>query len=212
MEIKDKIYLFVIGLVVCALFYNGCNNEDLVAEINRLESEKVGFGIDLKANESIGSVKTATTVRVDTVVKTILKPIVERRDSFIEIPAKVDTLAIINKYFTKKFEAYNYSDTAIALSAYWNVFKNNVAVDSIKYEVFRKTVVKNNTVTIIKQPLRFGLGVGCPLQLPQGLARGARLGFGPHVNVSSQKVNVGMGYDVVNKSVLLTIDANFYKR
>jgi hypothetical protein len=204
METKDKLYILVaLGLVI-AFFYVGCNNEDLISEINRLETEKAGLDIDLKANESIGSVKTATTVRVDTVVKTILKPTVERRDSFIEIPAKVDTLAIINKYFTKKFECYNYSDTAIALSAYWNVYKNSVAVDSLKYEVFRKTIVKNNTVTILQHKLRWGVGmIGGYNQ---------RFVFGPHINVSAKKINIGVGYDVINRGVLMSVDANFYKR
>jgi hypothetical protein len=204
METKDKLYILaIIGLIV-AFFYVGCNNTTLVDKINDLETEKLGLKIDLKANETIGSVKTTTTVRVDTVVETILKPIVERRDSFIMIPAVVDTLAIISKYFTKKYESYSYTDTAIALNAYWNVFKNDVKFDSIKYEVFRKTVVKDNTVTIIKQPFRWGLG------MMGGYDQ--RFLFGPHLNLSTKKINVGVGYDVINKGVLMSIDANFYKR
>jgi 3',5'-cyclic AMP phosphodiesterase CpdA len=204
METKDKLYIAVIVLALLALFYAGCNNTSLVDKINILETEKLGLSIDLKANETIGSVETATTVRVDTVVKTILKPIVERKDSFIIIPAQVDTLAIISKYFTMKYESYNYNDTAIALSAYWNVYKNDVKFDSIKYQVFRKTLTINNTVTIQQHNFRWGVGM-------MG-GYNQRFVFGPHINLSTKKVNIGVGYDVMNKGMMVNLDANFYKR
>jgi hypothetical protein len=204
METKDKIYIALILTVLLALFYKGCSNENLIDTINKLENEKASLNIDLKANESIGSVKTTTTVRVDTVVETILKPTVERRDSFIFIPAQVDTLEIINKFFTQKYEEYNYIDTAIALSAYWNVYQNNVKFDSIKYQVFRKTILKNNTVTIIKQPFRWGIG------MMGGFKQ--NFVFGPHINLSTKKVNVGIGYDVVSNGAMISLDANFYRK
>jgi hypothetical protein len=204
METKDKIYIALILTVLLALFYKGCSNEDLIATINKLENEKASLNIDLKANESIGSVKTTTTVRVDTVVETILKPTVERRDSFIFIPAQVDTLAIINNFFTHKYEEYNYTDTAIALNAYWNVYQNNVKFDSIKYQVFRKTILKNNTVTIIKQPFRWGIGI-------MG-GHNQNFVFSPHINVSTKKVNIGIGYDVVSNGAMISLDANFYRK
>jgi hypothetical protein len=204
METKDKIYIALILTVLLALFYKGCSNENLIDTINKLENEKASLNIDLKANESIGSVKTTTTVRVDTVVETILKPTVERRDSFIFIPAQVDTLAIINKFFTQKYEEYNYIDTAIALSAYWNVYQNNVKFDSIIYKVFRKTVVQNNTVTILQHKFRWGIGIVSGYN--------QKFVFGPHINVSTKKINVGIGYDAVSNGTMISLDANFYNK
>ena len=140
-------------------------------------------------------------VKSDTVIKPVIQPkwqtitIVKTHvDSFfVSVPAVIDTLAILKKYFTE----YAYSDTTkdsniIIVNRYW-VTQNKILPDSSHtwYKLLREKVVTNTVVA----PNKIYLSVGMQI----GFSKTSFL-LSPELLLTDRKRrSYGLGYDIINQ-------------
>jgi hypothetical protein len=183
------------------LLLKSCNEADLERKFNELELKEHSVeGLHLKRGETVAEISTKTSHKTDTITRTIYKTKVIRHDSLVIVPPPnvvVDTSAIIEKFFTRKLEQYHFVDTNVMMDAWYNVYKNNVAFDSMKYAVFRKTITVTNSVKILEHKMRFGIGM-----FGSGNKNNVQT-FGPCLNISTRKYYGGAGYDVMNRGYFL---------
>ena len=202
---KDKLKYTVVLLLI----FIGCMSLMFLMSrnywMNELENRD---GVKLEPNEELLASETETSTKVDTVhvhhyhndIKTFT------HDSTILVPAVVDTAGIIAKYFTKRFESYELKDSNLVMNAFYSVFKNSVSFDSIKYQLIKKTIeTKTTNVVGVTRP-RLGVGMFANVN------RQNLYSFGPAINLSTKKLNVGAGYDVLSKSIHVSVCANINRR
>lgn len=115
----------------------------------------------------------------------VLKPIY---DSII------DTVFVINDYFTGKIFEYGFKDTNITFKAGIMLHKNTIVSLIPEYEIYRKTTtITNNIVT--NEPPKFMLFAGGGIDYCNN-----QLGLNFSVSVYFDKNDVGIFYDPILKA------------
>lgn len=158
--------------------------------------------------------KEVTSKVYDTVEKTI--NVVEQGpvDSFkVYIPADVDTMMILHKYFENYYYKQTIADTNLSATIMDTLTHNRIAGRSFKYKWLKPTSITNvvNTTvvdtTIIIQPARsFYIGGFGGLMYPLPLAgSGDNLfGIGPQVCfVTKKNTSYDMRYDILGRKVMV---------
>lgn len=139
-------------------------------------------------------------VKTDTIYKTIERPKwyalppVEKwhTDSFvIEIPAKVDTLAIIRSYFTKYIYSDTTKDSNIVIVNRFVVFENRIDSATTSYKLLREKLITNTVLLPNKSFLSLGAQVGLS---KNNVMAGPELLF-----TDRKRRSYGFGYDFLNK-------------
>jgi hypothetical protein len=118
------------------------------------------------------------------------------------LPPKVDTLAILKKFYTEYCYRDTVQDTNIIAVSEIEVFENKIRNHNLSYKLLRpeKTITITNTV---EKPFKPLLLVGVSISQDKQFS----FGLGPQVLfISKRRQSVGLGYDVINKR----LNANLY--
>lgn len=139
-------------------------------------------------------ISTVTVTRIDTLKYTdtlmypqpieVIKPIY---DSII------DTVFVINDYYSGKIYEYNFKDTNISIKSNIVIHKNQLISLFNDYEIYRKTTTINNTVTIPPPELMALIGAGFNVY-------NYKLGLNISTGVYYKKNIVSIYYDPLLKS------------
>ena len=119
----------------------------------------------------------------------VLKPIY---DSII------DTVFVINDYFTGKIFEYGFKDTNITFKAGIMLHKNSIVSLIPEYEIYRKTTTITNNIEIIKPP-KFALSVGADIGAILDSTKVKPLLF-ITASIQQNKSIYEAGYDPFNKA------------
>lgn len=203
---SSSIFKIISGVLMLIILMIGCEHNNSLEYIDKLETDNLNLKIDLKSNENINSVETDVQYIHDTVSKAAPPPIIIYKDSLITVPAKVDTNKIIESFFTFRNEQFHFDDSLINFNSWYHVYKNQVNFDSIRYDVFRKTKVVSSVVKVSVHKWRWGGGVSISQPLNIGYT-----GLYLHANLSTRGWNIGTGYDPFRKSILISIDRNWIR-
>jgi hypothetical protein len=160
---------------------------------------------------TVNAPETAKLLHSDTVVKYryITKwffPTIKTqriKDSMaIPMPAIVDTLAILRKFYTEYCYTDTIQDTNIIAVSEIQLAENKIRNHTLAYKLLRPE--KIITVTnVIEKPFKPLLLLGVSVSQDKQFS----FGIGPQIQfISKRRQSVGLGYDVVNKRV----NANLY--
>ena len=145
-------------------------------------------------------ISTITDVRIDTlkysdtimypVPVQVLKPVY---DSII------DTIFVVQDYYTGKIYDYDFKDTNITFKAGIMLHKNSIVSLIPEYEIYRKTTTITNTIEVVRPP-KFALSVGGDVGALIDSSRIKPLFF---ITASLQRQNsiYEFGYDPFNRAV-----------
>ena len=112
----------------------------------------------------------------------------------------IDTVFVINDYYTGKIYEYNFKDTNIMFHAGIMIHKNSLVSFIPEYEIYRKTTtITNNIVT--NEPPKYIFSVG------GGIDYYDKLGLNISASLYFNKNDVGVFYDPILKGFGIT-----YKR
>lgn len=132
----------------------------------------------------------------------LASPEIKPGDSvLVLVPAIVDTMEILKKYFTR----YSYTDTlqdsSVIIVAAFNVEKNKV--DSFKLNYKLQQPSKEITITNkVEAPAKAFFLIGATA----GLNRNLLASFGPEaLYITRRKRAYGLGYDILNKSINVSV-------
>ena len=112
----------------------------------------------------------------------------------------IDTVYVINDYYTGKIYEYNFKDTNLTFKAGIMLHKNSLVYLIPEYEIYRKTTTINNNVEVVKPP-KFMLSVG------GGIDYFNMVGVNIAASVYFDKNDIGIIYDPFLKGFGIT-----YKR
>jgi len=149
-------------------------------------------------SDSITSMQTTTTVRIDTLRHSdttyLPKPykVVELQID----TAHVDTAKIIRDYFTDKYYQLSYSDSLVQAQADIQVGENSLKLTAFNYEVYRPTIQITTTITE-KKANRFFLALGGGISY--GI-REKRAGVEFLATVGVKRQCISIGYDFINQT------------
>lgn len=171
----------------------------------------VGFMVMLvlfmeKCNcKDCGSVTEKTvTIRKnvwDTVTKKIAVPYPVKSDSVIvEVPAKVDTAAILKRYFNVYYYCQTIADTNLRATIEDSVTKNSIVNRTFKYQWLKPTQITTVNTTPVKIPEdRMALYPGI---FAGSSTIGDKLGFGIELMLKTKKERIyGIGYDLLQRRI-----------
>ena len=138
---------------------------------------------------------TITEVQIDTIQFTdslfYPVPVIVEKPVFDSI---IDTVYVINDYYTGKIYEYNFKDTNIKFHAGIMIHKNALVSFIPEYEIYRKTTtITNNIVT--NEPPKFMLFAGGGIDYCNN-----QLGLNFAVSVYFDKNDVGIFYDPILKA------------
>jgi hypothetical protein len=149
--------------------------------------------------------QTVVTQKVyDSVPKIVpVKSIVTKLDSFIvEVPAVVDTNAILQKYFNQYFYSHAFNDSTIKATIYDTVSQNKITGISFKYQLLKPTeiiTVINNPVQVAKPSRNISAGIFLAAD-----TKGANAGFGAQITFKTAKQTMyDARYDLLQKRIEL---------
>ena len=120
----------------------------------------------------------------------------------IPMPAIVDTLAILKKFYTEYCYTDTIQDTNIVAISEIQLSENKIRDHNLTYKLLRpeKIITVTNT---IEKPFKPLLMLGVSVSQDKAFSFGIR----PQILfISKRRQSVGLGYDIVNKRV----DANLY--
>jgi hypothetical protein len=208
------VFIGAIAIIWLCCFLKFCSNKFVGDNTNKGSGKRT----------TSGTLAVAKEVTVDTDTKVVnvpasgsfTKPEIIYRDSEIYIPAKVDTDAIIELYYTKRFEQWRYTDSNLQIIGIDTTYKNRVVGRKINYTIFSKEKIITNTVTIKEtetvtlEPstnLKFGFGalVGVGV-VGDNTNKGRMNVIAPTVSLGMKKMNLVAGYDLRSKSVLANVN------
>jgi hypothetical protein len=175
------------------------------------------FLLFLRQCDKMEQIKTGTDnskpqlLKTDTFYRDIVKPQwhslppiehwhVDTIHHFVEVPAKIDTLAIIRAYFSE----YRYRDTTqdsnIVITNDLFISQNEIVKDSSKtsYKILREKVITNTYQAPPKRYVSIGGGIGVS---PKYVMLNIGASF-----TDKHKRNYILSYDLLNK----TVQANVY--
>ena len=145
-------------------------------------------------------ISTVTITKIDTLKYTdtlmypvpvqILKPVY---DSII------DTVYVVQDYYTGKIYEYDFKDTNIKFHAGIIIHKNSLVSFIPEYEIYRKTITTTNTIQVVKPP-KFALSVGADVGAIIDSAR-LRALFFISASIQNGFNQYEVGYDPFNKAV-----------
>jgi len=158
--------------------------------------------IELKNKPANQIISTITEVHIDTLRYTdslwYPVPVIIEKPVFDSI---IDTVFVINDYYTGKIYEYNFKDTNIKFHAGIMIHKNALVSFIPEYEIYRKTTTITNNFEVVKPP-KFMLFGGGGIDYCNN-----QLGLNFAVSVYFDKNDVGIFYDPILKSFGLS-----YKR
>lgn len=160
MQIRISTILIVLGAILSSFFVGRCNREVKEIEV----------------------IKTVT----DTITETIKVDSLVYVTNTLRIPAKVDTNAVIQDYFTKKEISFSDTINEVKIKFTGNLFKNDLS--DIKLSV------KNYRPTQIVRERKNGLWGGVSL--------GAEI-IAPSVSVQIDKHMVGLSYNLISENRII---------
>ena len=157
--------------------------------------------IELKNKPPNQIISTVTEVQIDTIHYTdslfYPVPVIIEKPIYDSI---IDTVFVIQDYYTGKIYEYNFKDTNIKFHAGIMIHKNSLVSFIPEYEIYRKTTtITNNIVTNEPPKYIFSVGGGIDYYNKLGLNISASLYF--------NKNDVGVFYDPILKAFGIT-----YKR
>lgn len=149
-------------------------------------------------------------VKIETVYDTISHPTISfsrptADSSKIEKPQSViDTQAVIEDYFSRKFYTLNYEDTTVKIETKLQVLNN--ALDTLSMNV--STVHKNTTITKIRDPtFGFSLGGAISYSIPN-----SKFGLEVMGVVEIKRARVLVGYDLINNAPTLGLQWQLFRK
>ena len=152
-------------------------------------------------------VKTVVTVRIDTLrvrdTITVPQPYLVRA---IKRDTVIDTLKVIEDYFTEKRYELPYRDSNLSLTADVRVQKNSIEFAAINYELYRKTITIENTITHFERfSLLLGGGVGYNFaaQKPGLLVSGG---------IGIKKSQLSINYDFINTDLNILYNHKIWRK
>ena len=108
-------------------------------------------------------ISTITEVQIDTIQFTdslfYPVPVIVEKPVFDSI---IDTVYVINDYYTGKIYEYNFKDTNIKFHAGIMIHKNALVSFIPEYEIYRKTITITNNIESVKPP-KFSLSIGADI-------------------------------------------------
>lgn len=146
-------------------------------------------------NQSSNDTITQIITQYDSTVKIIEQPVYHfvTKVQEVQVPAKVDTSAIIKDYFTKYTANYTFRDSSIEAEVTDTIFKNSSVGMSFSYKNLRPTqIITNNVIT--QEKLRNKLYIGASLSYRDNLSPGGLLTF---QNKREQLLTAGYSIDKI---------------
>lgn len=145
-------------------------------------------------------ISTVTVTRIDTLKysDTLLypQPIEVLKPVFDSI---IDTVFVVQDYYTGKIYEYNYKDTNFSIHAGIMIHKNSLVSFIPEYEIYRKTITTTNTIEVVKPP-KFALSVGGDVGALIDSSRLKPLFF-ITASIQSGFNQYNVGYDPFNRAV-----------
>lgn len=106
------------------------------------------LGYKFKQPEVQVDTDTLTVYKYDTLVK-LIKVTHVHIDSFeVEVPAIIDTQAVINKYFTKYGVMREWKDSNIIVSLSDTLYRNHITYNDLTYKWLRPTQITQSVTTV----------------------------------------------------------------
>lgn len=145
-------------------------------------------------------ISTVTVTRIDTlkysdtimypVPVQVLKPVYD---------TIIDTIFVVQDYYTGKIYDYDFKDTNITFHAGIIIHKNSLVSFIPEYEIYRKTITTTNTIEVVKPP-KLALAIGADVG---GLIDSSRFRALFFITASLQRQNsiYEFGYDPFNRAV-----------
>lgn len=145
-------------------------------------------------------ISTVTETRIDTLKysDTIMYPVpVQVLQPVYD--SIVDTVFVVQDYYTGKIYDYNFKDTNITFHAGIIIHKNSLVSFIPEYEIYRKTITTTNTIEMVKPP-KFALSVGSDVGALIDSSRLKPLFF-ITASIQSGFNHYEVGYDPFNKAL-----------
>jgi hypothetical protein len=145
-------------------------------------------------------ISTVTEIRIDTLKYTdtlmypvpieVLKPVYD---------TIIDTLKVVEDYYSGKIYEYNYKDTNLSIKSNIIIHKNTLVSLFQEYEIYRKTITTTNTIQVIKPP-KFALSIGADVGAIMDSSR-LRALFFISASIQNGFNQYEVGYDPFNRAV-----------
>lgn len=153
------------------------------------------------------ALRHCTVTGSDTVIKEVYHtkmsdPIVhtkfiEGKTVYVDVPANVDTQAILKNYFAIHIGVDTLRDKDLLGLYYYTISENKLKKDSFIYRILRpdrETIITNTVIPEKKIGFYLGFNTGASI-------KGTGIGFGPEALITTKKWQaIGAGYDVLNKT------------
>ena len=156
--------------------------------------------IKLKNKPPYEVISTVTEIEYDTIRKTdtlmypvpieVIKPVYD---------TIIDTLRVVEDYYSGKIYEYNYKDTNLSIKSNIIIHKNTLVSLFQEYEIYRKTITTTNTIQVVKPP-KFALSVGADVGAIIDSAR-LRALFFISASIQNGFNQYEVGYDPFNRAV-----------
>ena len=144
-------------------------------------------------------ISTKTEVRIDTIKlnDTLMYPVPVQvlqpvYDSII------DTVFVVQDYYTGKIYEYNYKDTNFSIHAGIMIHKNTLVSFIPEYEIYRKTITVTNNIEVVKPP-KFALAVGGDVGALFDTEK-TKLLFFISASIQNERNQYNIGYDPFNRA------------
>ena len=160
MQVRISTILIVLGTVIASFFLGRCNREVKQVEV----------------------VKTIT----DTITQTIKVDSLVYVTNTLHIPAKVDTNAVIQDYFTKKQISFSDTVNEVKIKFTGNLFQNNLSDIKLDVTNYRPTQILREK----KNGLWGGVSIGADI-------------IAPSVSVQVDKHMVGLSYNLISENRII---------
>jgi len=178
-----KTYLpFIAGLICFFLYLNKC------------QKQAIYNNTIVKKDSTIVYLKDTGT-HVHKTVNVYSNPIFT-----VNPTQKVDTALIIKKYFTKYYLSDTIKDTLINMVVNDTLFNNKITFRKYEYKLVKPyQVIKTYTITETKTiDKNTGFFVGFFVEAGNKI-----YGTGPQANLVLKKSNIGVGFNILNRSGLI---------
>lgn len=139
-----------------------------------------------------GHTDTVTVVVYDSFPRIIKQPSNTQiiHDTLL-LPGRIDTLKVIQEYYTKNIVRRKYLDSELSVSMVDTVFKNTLLPGALEYKILRPF-----TQTTITQPDKSKLYVGLNVF-------GPKLGIGPSLELIKNNKSYEMSVDLIYRSFVV---------
>lgn len=141
-----------------------------------------------------------TIITTDTVTKKIVieKPTPYKVEVPITLPKEIDTVFVLNDYYSKYYYTHTIKDSDLTLTINDTISQNKVQGIGIDYTLYRtQTLITNTDVYKPKSKLFIGI---------QGIGGSTYLGVAPSLFIQTKKDHVyGIGYDVINRNFMASL-------